>query len=236
MTTRELLISGTKEMGILLSERQVVSFLTFLDILQFWNKRINLTAKQEEREIIIRHFFDSLTSLSVVKGLEGPVLDVGCGAGFPSLPLLICEPKRSFTLLDSSKKKVFFLNEVKRKIELNYRVIWSRVEVLAHTEGERGSFPLVLSRALSPLNLLVELCVPLLQVGGVLVAFQAKEVEKEVEKAKNALVELQAQINTIIKVAVPFLPEERFLILIEKKGESSGDFPRRMDYMKKRPL
>lgn len=236
MKSREILIEGGEALGLSLSSRQLDSFLHFLELFQIWNRQINLTSIREEEEIVVRHFLDSLSCYRAVKERSGPFLDVGTGAGFPSIPLLLYDPHLQITLLDSSRKKCFFLQEVRRRLHINPRIVQGRVEEFAHQEQERGNYNMVIARALAPLHQLVELAMPLLIVGGRLLSFQSAGVHEEIKAASRALSLLQGQILEKQVVSIPFLSAERYLLLIEKVGETREEFPRRMKQVRKTPL
>lgn len=223
-------------MGISLGKEQIHQFISYLHLLVFWNKKVNLTAIKEEKEMVKEHILDSLSCYNFVKGEKGRIVDVGAGAGFPSIPLLILEPSLHMALLDSSKKKCVFLRQVRRELGLEYRVIGERIEELAHIKGERASYHIALSRALAPLNILLELSLPLLALGGFLVAFKSKDIQREIEESRGALSSLKGEIKEIKKVEAPFLIKERYLLLIESKGILDESYPRRMSLIEKKSL
>lgn len=223
-------------MGIHLREEQLALFMSYLHLLLFWNRKMNLTAIKDDREIVTHHFLDSLTSYRFVREEKGRILDIGTGAGFPSIPLLILEPKLTMVLVDSSKKKCFFLKEVRRELGLDFLIIRDRIEELAHQEEERATYELVLSRALAPLNILLEISLPFLKIDGMMVAYKAKEIHQEIEEAKRALSSLKGEMRQIKRVKVPFLKKDRYLLLIRKREKIGGFFPRRIHIIEKKPL
>lgn len=223
-------------MGIHLREEQLALFMSYLHLLLFWNRKMNLTAIKDDREIVTHHFLDSLTSYRFVREEKGRILDIGTGAGFPSIPLLILEPKLTMVLVDSSKKKCFFLKEVRRELGLDFVIIRDRIEELAHQEEERATYELVLSRALAPLNILLEISLPFLKIDGMMVAYKAKEIHQEIEEAKRALSSLKGEMRQIKRVKVPFLKKDRYLLLIRKREKIDGFFPRRIHIIEKKPL
>lgn len=254
MEVESILQKGAEEMGISLSKEQMEQFMEYLRLLQFWNQMMNLTSLRERGEMVTHHLLDSLSCYSLVKercGMEekrgkegrgerrekrGKIFDAGTGAGFPSIPLLIVEKDLKMTLMDSSKKKCLFLRELRRRLALDFRVEWGRIEEFAHKRGERGTYSLVLTRALAPLTILLEMTIPLLVVRGSLIAFKAKEVHRELEEAEYAFTALKADLKEEREVVVPYLAKERTLLVIEKRGETEAHFPRRGAQIEKKPL
>jgi len=134
----QLLIKGGEELGIRLVPSQVEKFLLYLRELQEWGKNINLTGIRDEREIIIKHFLDSLTCLRLLKELGGKVVDLGTGAGFPSLPIKIIRPQIELTLLEAREKRTLFLEHIVKILGLKeVKVLWKRVEDFGHTEERK---------------------------------------------------------------------------------------------------
>lgn len=173
MNVREILTSGAKELGITFSGEQIRLFLSYLHILRFWNTKINLTSVRDEREIVIRHFLDSLTIFKFVKG-ESRILDIGSGAGFPGIPIKILNPSIEITLLDSSQKKVYFLKDVIRKLRLErITAVCARAE--AEDNGvQRNYYNFVTSRAVGSVDKLVEISKPYLVDDGEIILMRGK--------------------------------------------------------------
>lgn len=173
MTAREILFSGANELGISLSVEQIHLFLTYLQIFQVWNDKINLSSIKDEREIVVRHFLDSLTIFHDVDE-ESRVLDVGSGAGFPGIPLKIVKPSIETTLLDSTRKKVYFLRDVIRKLRLKtITAVCARAE--SEDNGvERGYYDFVISRAVASVDKLVEISKPYLVDAGKIILMRGK--------------------------------------------------------------
>lgn len=234
LEVREILQQGAKRMGIPLSKEKGDLLMEYLEMISFWNKRINLTAIREDRRMVTHHLLDSLSCFSLLG--DGKMLDAGTGAGLPAIPLLIIKPSLEMTLLDSSKKKCIFLKQVRRELKLDFRVLEGRMENIAHQRGERGFYHVVLSRAMAPLYMLLELSMPFLQVGGFLIAFKSRAKEEELKEAEGSMKVLEAQLLLIKEVVIPFLPEERFLLKIGKGGETKDIYPRKRMIMEKNPL
>ncbi len=235
---REMLIEGARELEIELSEKQVKQFLAYLEILQNWNKRMNLTSLKDPREIIVTHFLDSLT---VNKGIDKidsfRVIDIGTGAGFPGIPLKILRPKISLSLLDSSRKRIEFLKYLSKSLKLkDLEIIWGRAEEYGRKEGYRERYDIVLARALARLNILVELGIPFLKIRGLFIAQKGQKLKEKLEEARKAIEILGGELKGIIPLRLPFSRKSRKLVIIEKILETPPRFPRRSGIPQKRPL
>ncbi|QDZ23456.1 ribosomal RNA small subunit methyltransferase G [Chloropicon primus] len=230
----------------LLSAEERKQFDTYLESLFEYNAKFNLTAVKTREEAQERHIEDSLALLPVLdecvaegqgqgKGLR--VIDVGTGPGLPGIVLAVKRPHWDVTLLDSLQKRCKFLEEVKESLELkNVEVTWSRAEDVGRDAGKRGSWDLAVARAVAPLNVLCELCVPMLRVGGYLVAAKGPDPEAEVKAARNALGQLKAEVVGIIPVSSFGSHGQRTVVVIRKVGETPRKFPRQAGTPKKKPL
>ena len=234
---QEILVDGAEELGIELSERQVKQFLTYLGILQDWNKRMNLTSLKDPREIIITHFLDSLTILKAIDNKEISAIDIGTGAGFPGIPLKILRPQISLSLLDSSRKRIEFLEYLSKSLKLKeLEIIWGRAEEYGRKKRYRERYDIILARALARLNILVELGIPFLKIRGLFIAQKGQKLKEELEEARRAIEILGGELKGIISLRLPFSRKSRKLIIIEKILETSDRFPRRSGIPQKRPL
>lgn len=198
----------------------------------------NLTAIRDESGIILKHFVDSLSWLKSGK-LEGRLraIDVGTGAGFPGLPLKIVRSELEMTFLDATRKKIGFVEGICRELGLaQTRCIWGRAEELGQSAAHREAYDRVLSRAVSPLNTLSELCLPLARVGGFVIASKGPGVEEELEQAQTAIRRLGGSVHEVIFFELPGLQEPRALVIIEKTGPTPPAFPRRAGVPAKNPL
>jgi 16S rRNA (guanine527-N7)-methyltransferase len=190
-------------------------FNLYLKELIEWNKKFNLTAVTDPDEIRIRHFEDSLSVLQAIDLKDQKVLDVGAGAGFPGIPLKIVRPNIKLTLIDSTRKKVEFLNHIIKLLKLDHaEAIWGRAEVLGSDPKYKGKFDVVVSRAVAKLPLLIKYCLPFLRPGGVFVAMKQENVEEETKQARNNLKKLKGKIKDLIKIKAGDIP--RSLIVIGK--------------------
>ncbi|RAK05438.1 16S rRNA (guanine527-N7)-methyltransferase [Halanaerobium saccharolyticum] len=202
------------------------------------NKKYNMSTITEPEEVIKKHFLDSLVILNQVDFEDRKRwLDIGTGAGFPGMVLKLFLPGDSFYLLDSSAKKVNFLNQLIYKLGLKgIDATHGRAEDLAKLEEWRGSFDYVCSRAVASLNVLLEYAVPFLKVGGLAYFYKGPEYQAEITEARSALETLGAEIKESIELDVPGLEAERYLIIVEKNDPTDNKYPRRAGIPKKRPL
>ncbi len=173
MTAREILISGANELEITLSAEQTDLFLAYLRIFKVWNEKINLSSIKDEKDIVVRHFLDSLTIFHHIEE-KSRVLDIGSGAGFPGIPLKLVNPSIETTLLDSTRRKVYFLRDVIRKLRLQtITAVCARAE--SEDNGlERGFYDFVVSRAVASVDKLVDIGQPYLVDGGKILLMRAK--------------------------------------------------------------
>ncbi len=238
MEKAQMLKEGAQQLGIELNTEQIELFQTYLAELKSWNKKVNLTSVTTDNKIISKHFLDSI-SCFVSKRIRpsSKVVDLGAGAGLPGVPLKIACPPLYLTLIDSSKKKSNFLKFLVKKLNLdNTQVICQRVEEFAKESSNRESYDIVVARAVSPLPVLLEYSLPLLKLGGALVAQKGKEGERELEQGAKAASLLGGKIEKVQRVDVPFLGGERHLVIVEKQSATPWNFPRRTGVPSKKPL
>lgn len=197
------------------------------------NEKFNLTAITDEESFRELMIYDSLTVLKYVNLDNKDVLDVGTGAGYPGLPLCLSS-KGNFTLLDSTQKKINHINEyVKNNNIPNCVGVSARAEEYAIKN--RDKYDIVISRAVARLNILLELCIPLVKVGGYFIAMKGSKVEEEIKEAKNAFKKLNCEVVELNKFQLPLSKEERNIVLI-KKMETSNKYPRKYSEIKRKPL
>ena len=159
----EALIAGMKRFNIELTEEQINRFNIYCNMLIEWNSKMNLTAIKEPTEIAVKHFVDSCSVLNYVKiKKNAKVIDIGTGAGFPGIPLKILREDLDITLLDSLNKRLVFLNEVAKELNLELNTVHSRAEDLGRQENHREQYDIAISRAVAPLNVLSEYSIPFL--------------------------------------------------------------------------
>lgn len=209
----------------------VSSFETLLTLLLKTNEAYNLTAITEPREVILRHFADSLTAARYLP--EGAtVIDVGCGGGFPSLPLAIARPDLTITALDSTAKKLAFVDMAAKTLSLKVTTLAARAE--EYTAG-RERFDAAVSRAVARMNLLTELCLPLVKVGGIFLAMKGADGENELIEAENAIRKLGGSVAAAERFSL-LSAGERFLISVKKEAPTPAGYPRSWGKIKKKPL
>jgi 16S rRNA (guanine527-N7)-methyltransferase len=216
---KRLLTKGAESLGIALSADQLEQFMSYLTLLGKWNRHINLTGLRSCREIIIKHFLDSLTPLPYLPE-EARLLDLGSGAGFPGLPIKIVRPNQTVTLIEASAKKVSFLKEAARHLNL------SPVPIFHAYLGEKSSFrfqanyfEIIISRAVGNIiNLLTE-AYPYLTSGGKLLLMKGRHGPEEISALWPQIQERGFRIETPIILTLPFLEQERHLIFLTKVDE-----------------
>ena len=200
------------------------------------NKITNLTAITEEKDVILKHFVDSATVCSFFD-VNASVIDVGCGAGFPSLPLAILRPDLNITSIDSTGKKINFVNATAEKLGLeNVTAICTRAEDFV--KDNRESFDACTSRAVARLNVLIELCVPFIKIGGKFVAMKSGKGEEELDEAYRGIRVLGCEISEK-KDCLLTLEQERIqreIFIFKKEAETSAAYPRNYSQITKKPL
>ncbi|MYD35926.1 MAG: 16S rRNA (guanine(527)-N(7))-methyltransferase RsmG [Dehalococcoidia bacterium] len=226
--------------GAPLTDQQVAAFKTYCDELLTWNaNRANLTAITDPAEVESRLFLESLWCAAALPQTSGlRLIDVGSGGGFPGLPLVIAFPGLDVTLLEATGKKVDFLQHMIACLKLpNARAIHGRAEDLAHDSEHREAYDVATARALAPLPALLELCLPFMKVGGMLIAPKGADAEQEVDAASNALSVLGGEAQGIIlpEPDSPISADHR-LVVIRKVAPTPDSHPRRAGVPARRPL
>ena len=219
------------------SESVSRKFQNLSDYMLETNKSMNLTAIKEENAVILRHFADSLTVARFLPK-NAKILDVGCGAGFPCLPLGICRPDLQITALDSTEKRIRYVESAAKMLELTgFCALAARAEDAAHS-AMRESFDICTARAVAALPVLAELCLPFVRVGGRFIAMKAKRGEEELTAAKNGIARLGGAVVKVHEITLRGNGEEdaRLLIEIEKIAPTPKEFPRAYAKILKRPL
>lgn len=235
----ETLTIGAARLGICLTPEQAAQFQTYFEELIAWNQKVNLTAVTEYEDVQEKHFLDSLWVARVLRDrgwdltLPKRAIDVGTGAGLPGLALKIAFPDLGLTLLDSIAKKTAFLRHLVCRLGLQrVEVITARAEELARRESYREGYDLALARGVAALPALVEICLPFVKVGGMLVAHKGAQVREEVSQARHALELLGGRLGAVQGQE----SEGRALVIIDKVAPSPPAYPRRAGVPQRRPL
>ncbi len=206
------------------------AFDCYFELLVFWNERFNLTAITEKDEVEVKHFIDSLSSVDLISE-NASLLDIGSGAGFPSLPLKIVRPDITLTMVDSVNKKVGFLNEVVKRLNLEgAEAIHSRAEDL----DKDKKYDFVVSRAVASLSTLLEYCLPFVKEGGYLIAYKSEKTDEEILESKNALTILGGTIDKVVDKSHNGL--NRKLIVVKKIAPTPKKYPRGKNLPRVKPL
>lgn len=219
-----------------IDDNKIQKFYDYMNLLVEWNKKINLTAITEEKDIILKHFVDSLTVLKYIKENKS-IVDVGTGAGFPGIPLAIMNDSLKITLVDSLNKRINFLNEVCSKIKLkNTKAIHSRAEEFGQDNNYRESYDIAISRAVSNLTVLAEYLLPLVKVGGKIICMKGPDIEEELKQAKSAIDILGGKFERCDNFCLPKSDISRNIIIIDKIKETPKKYPRKAGTPVKTPL
>jgi len=221
----DLLVSEAAGFGIDITAEMCGRFNIFMDLLLEWNKKFNLTSITDEREIILKHFADSLAAAELIPD-GADVIDVGSGAGFPGIPLAIVRPDITVTLLDSTGKKVLFQKEVAGRLGLsNISCVQARAEEAGRRPDMRGSFDAAVSRAVAPLDILIEYCAPFVKTGGVFLAYKGSGADGEIKSAAEMIKKTGGEIAGVKRVSID--AHERAVVVIKKVRDTPGIYPRK---------
>jgi len=236
-----ILIDGAQKIGINLNKEQIKIFSQYLELLIQWNQKINLTSLKTPQEIIIKHFLDSISCIKVFDkyiDIEGiSIIDVGTGAGFPGIPIKIVCPSISLSLLEARKKKTIFLEKIVE--EMNFQrveILNGRAEAFGKCPDYREKYDIALSRAVALLSTLSEYCLPLIRVGGLFVAQKGRSYKEEIDKALKTVQLLGGELIGVENVRIPFINQERYLLVIKKIKDTPSKYPRKEGLPQKRPL
>lgn len=221
-----------KKLGINLTNDQIDKLARFYQLLVNWNEKINLTTIIKEEEVYLKHFYDSLTLIKVVD-LRQPltILDVGTGAGFPGIVLKIVFPNLKITLLDSLTKRINYLNEIIKELDLHdIETVCSRCE--EYTKINREKYDLVVARAVSHLKILSEMIIPTVKVNGYFIAMKAN-LNDELEKTIPMLKKLNSELKEIKEFSLPIENSKRTLVVMKKNAKTALLYPRKYSEIKK---
>ncbi len=227
-----------EEAGLAITDSQFKKLSKYVDLLKDKNEELNLTTITDSQEVWIKHILDSLMAAPLFKVEPGmKVMDIGTGGGLPGIPLAILFPSVEFTLVDSTQKKIDAVREFAHELNLkNVICIAERAEVLGHDSKHRDQYDLVLSRALAPLRILIELTVPLIHLYGNVIAYKGPEYISELSSSQNSITKLRAESPRVFQYSLPEDMGNRTLIQITKKRVTPDAYPRRDGVPNKRPL
>ena len=220
--------------GIHCSQEQVDLLWKFMDYVLETNEKFNLTAIKDEGTFVEKMIFDSALLLNNQKFEGETIVDIGSGAGFPSVVISILSPKTHIIAIDSTAKKVNFIQEFAKENNLNIDAISARAEDYA--QAHRDSYLLVTARAVASLRVLIELSMPMLQVGGHLIAMKGPGLKEEISEAGSAFKKLKCEIDYIYEDQLPECKEDRYFVYIKKTGETPNKYPRTFGEIKNKPL
>ncbi len=232
-----LLKHEAKLLGINITDEKLNKFKVYMDYLKEYNAHTNLTSITDTEDIVIKHFFDSILIqrfMDIKIGVK--IIDVGTGAGFPGVPLKICNPSIHLTLLDGLNKRITFLKSLLTKIDLNADVIHCRAEELSLDLKFRESFDFAVSRAVAPLNILSEYCIPYLKKGGCFVALKGPDVNKELENASKGIKLLGGELINCFSIDLPLKKGKRSILVVKKIFSTPKGYPRKNSKITSLPL
>lgn len=223
----------SKEINIKVTENQIEMYFNYMNLLLEWNEKINLTSITEQDDIIIKHFIDSMTVLKYIEP-DKTIIDVGTGAGFPGIPISI-HTQNQITLLDSLNKRIIFLEDVIKKLELkNVEAIHGRAE--EYGQKNREKYDVAISRAVANLTTLSEYLIPLVKKDGIIICMKGPDMEQELKDAEFAIKELGGKIEKVDSMILPSSDIKRNIIIIRKKNETPKKYPRKAGMPSKDPL
>lgn len=234
----EILKNEALKFNIELNDNMLKNFEVYTDMLLEYNSFMNLTAITDPYEVKIKHYLDSLTLLTTEKIKSGDkIIDIGAGAGFPSLPNAIVREDATFTMLDSLGKRVNFLNDVVNKIELkNAKAVHLRAEDGGRDKTMREKYDVAVARAVADLAVLSEYALPFVKVGGYFLAMKGTAPEDEINNAKKAIKTLGGQIEKVCEIKIEPLDLSHTIVIIRKIDKTPSAFPRKAGTPSKKPL
>ncbi|KOF57521.1 16S rRNA methyltransferase [Clostridium sp. DMHC 10] len=227
-----------ENIGLEINEEKYNKFIKYKDLMKEWNEKVNLTAITDDKEIIIKHFVDSIKAFEF-KGLDASIkiIDVGTGAGLPGIPIKIMNDKAEVVLLDSLQKRINFLNEIIDQLKLDgIKTIHGRAEDFGADLNYREKFDVAISRAVANMAVLAEFCMPFVKKNGYFIALKGPAVEEEISEAKKAISVLGGKIEDIIQVSFQDSDLKHNLVIIKKIKCTPKQYPRRAGTVNKKPI
>lgn len=236
MINKILLRDEAEKIGVFLDDIALERLDKYAELLVETNKTMNLTAITEPDEIVFKHFIDSLSLLTCADIKEkAKIIDVGTGAGFPGVVLLIARPDLQMTLLDGTNKRLLFIENVLNEIGLHAEIVHLRAELAGKESAFREKYDVVTARAVASLNTLSEYCMPFVKLGGIFAPMKSVKTEEEVTKAKAAIRLLGGKIETIKELNIENCGE-RYIIITKKISQTPAKYPRASAQISKKPL
>lgn len=231
----ETFIEALKQHNISLTEKQLNQLDTYFHMLVEWNEKMNLTNITEKEDVYLKHFYDSIT-LAFYHSLDSQhICDIGAGAGFPSIPLKIVFPNLKVTIVDSLNKRITFLNALFEALELDQvEAVSARAE--EYCENHRESFDIVTARAVARFEILDELCLPLVKLGGYFIALKGASGQEEFDVAKSGIQKLGGKLESMHAFTLPNHDDQRMNFYIKKVKQTPNKYPRAFAKIKKSPL
>jgi len=231
-----ILTQGLTKLDIAAPPEAIAAFEAYYDLLEERGQSVNLTSISGAEDVARLHFLDCIALLNAYDFKGSRVIDVGSGAGFPGAPLKITEPSLDLTLLDSTGKRVSFLSELCLVLEMDALCIHARAEDAGREPGKREAYDIAVSRAVAQLNVLCELCLPFVRLGGVFISMKGADCDEEIESARNAVKVLGAEIRECYDYIIPGTEIKHRAVVIRKISPTPDMYPRRFNRIKKRPL
>jgi 16S rRNA (guanine527-N7)-methyltransferase len=226
----EFLSSIYEELKISLNEKQISQFEIYYKTLIEYNQKINLTSITEHSEVYKKHFLDSIMLATAFPFYNQSVLDIGSGAGFPSIPLKIVFPELRITIIDSLQKRINFLQDLTDKLSISVELLHGRAEELNRKE----EFDVVTARAVANFRVLSELCIPYVKVSGVFLSMKGPNYKEELEQSKNAISTLGGKLVAVHKYQIYDM--NRIIIQVQKIKQTPKKYPRKFSKIKSNPL
>lgn len=236
--TPEVFYKALEDFDIHLNDFQKEQFDIYFQTLVEWNDKINLTAITEKNDVYLKHFYDSLAPIlhGYIKNEPIKLLDIGAGAGFPSIPMKIIYPQLDITIIDSLNKRITFLKQLSEVLHLEgVHFFHGRAEDFGQDINFRAQFDIVTARAVARMQILSELTIPFLKLNGKLLALKAQAVDQELTDAQNALKLLFSQVIENNHYQLPN-GDSRYITIVEKKKETPRKYPRKAGTPNKKPL
>ena len=238
MSNIDILKNGIEDFGLEANEKVLSDFQEYKELLVEWNQKMNLTGIEDEKEVFIKHFLDSISAVTkgyIQNGMS--LIDVGTGAGFPGMPLRICLPELKVTLLDSLNKRINFLQEVASKLSIDdIEFIHGRAEDFGKNEDYREKYDIATARAVAGLPVLMEFCVPFIKVGGYFVCLKGPNANLELEESKKAMEVLGVEYIEKIDVKLPESDLNHNILIFKKVKNTPSKYPRKAGKVSKNPI